>query len=361
MTELLPELLPYLGGLLVLIFASAFFSGSEVAMFSLRRVDREQLLRSESARDKRIMAMLSRPGRLIATILVGNESVNVAVSVVMAALCRKFFEGTEVELAVLAVVLALPLLLLVGEITPKTIAIKAPVGWVRKAASPLWLFHVLVTPIRFVVRFITDLVMIPFGGKTKRGSQDLSEKEFMALVDAGSAGGEVEPHERRLIRRVFQFGDKKVQDAMLGREKVFALSYDLPRSRLLAEVAKRGFSRVPIYRKSLDNVQGILYAKDVVIQTTKPGNAWRLSDILHRPLFVVGTMPLEQLFRVFKRRRTHIALVVNEYGKVSGIVTMEDLLEELFGEIRDEREVQKLATPARVSTAESPSKPGADT
>ena len=344
---------PYLAGLFVLTLASAFFSGSEVALFSLRRVSREQLTRSELNRDARVVQMLSHPRKLIATILIGNESVNVAVSVVAAAFCRSFFEGSEIELAILAVVIALPLLLLAGEITPKTVAIKMPMVWVKKAANPLWLFYVIITPVRAVVHFIAGVILAMLGQrKAIGGPGNLSEQEFMALVDAGKAGGQVDAHERRLIRRVFQFGDKKVKDAMQPRESIFALSFDLPRERLIDEVSKRGFSRIPIYRKSLDNIRGVLYAKDVAIQNTSFGKKWVLSENLHRPLFVVATMPLERLFRIFKQRRTHLALVVNEYGKVSGVVTMEDLLEELFGEIRDEREVQKLAAPERIETKE---------
>lgn len=347
------DLWPYLAILAVLIGLSAFFSGTEVAMFSLRRVDREHLLRSELRSEKIVLRLLSRPRRLIATILIGNESVNVSVSVVTAALVETAASGLgDLEMGLLATSIALPLLLLLGEISPKTIAMKTQTTWSRRAAQPLWLFDLAITPVRFVVRGIADVLMFPFGGSThKTGPRDISEDEFKALVDAGSLEGQVDARERRLIHKVFEFGDKTVAEAMLPRAQVFALSYDLPLARLIKEVAGRGYSRVPVYQKSLDEVRGILYARDLVAVSSGASSPRKLSELLHEPLFVPQTTRLERLFSIFKQGKTHMALVVNEYGKLAGIVTMEDVLEELFGEIRDEREVLKsLAAKVRAPT-----------
>jgi len=333
----------YLILLFLLVSASAFFSGSEVAMFSLRRVDRERLSQKEHSADRIILKMVSQPRRLIATILIGNECVNVAIGAVMAGLVpRVFVDYSELQHALFATLLTLPLLLLFGEITPKTVALKTSVGWSRKSARMLWLFAKLVTPIRIVVRVVADLVMRPFHGHTLANvPSELSEEEFKTLVDAGMAEGEVDMRERRLIQRVFEFGDKTVNQIMLPRKKIFALAYDLPAARLVEEIARGGYSRVPIYEKSLDRICGIVYAKDLVVQGAGLSSPRKLSELLHEPLFVPRTVPLERLFRVFKQRKIHMAIVVNEYGRVVGVVTMEDLLEELFGEIADEREQQK--------------------
>lgn len=339
----------YLAVLAVLLSASAFFSGTEVAMFSLRRVDREHMARSQRTAESLVIRLLSRPRRLIATLLIGNECVNVSVSAVVAGMVPILYPGhSEVEMALLATFTALPMLLLLGEITPKTVAIKTAVGWSRAVSRPLWLFSLLVTPVRGVVLMVADVILRPFGGSTRQGMlRDLSEEEFRSLVDAGSAEGAVDARERRLIHRVFEFGDKTVGQVMEPREKIFGLSYDLPMSRLVTEVAERGYSRIPIYQKSLDHIRGILHAKDLVTQVAAP-RPLRLSELLHEPLFVPRTLPAERLFRIFKQRRTHMALVVNEYGRLVGLVTMEDLLEELFGEIRDEREAQKALARQRL-------------
>ncbi|HUQ06484.1 MAG TPA: hemolysin family protein, partial [Kofleriaceae bacterium] len=222
----------------------------------------------------------------------------------------------------------------------RTLAIKDAIRGARIVARPLAGFALLVSPLRFVVQGLGDLLARPFGGSGRpRMSGDLSEEEFRKLVDAGSAQGQVDARERRLIHRVFEFGDKNVGQIMTPRDKVFALSYDLPMARLAKEVATRGFSRVPIYQRSLDNIRGILNSKDLVLATAGQAPARTLSELLHEPLFVPRTTPLARLFRTFKQRKVHLALVVSEYGGLLGIVTMEDLLEQLFGEIRDERDI----------------------
>ena len=350
---MLADLVPQLLVLVVLVGASAFFSGTEVALFSLRRVDKQQLGQSKHVSDRLILRLLKRPRRLIATILIGNELVNVSVSVVVASMTPLLFpDYGEVELAFVATLFALPLLLFLGEITPKTIAIKTSLGWSRKAGRSLWIFFYLVAPLRLVVNFAADIVMFPFGGSTaKSGPKDLSEDEYRTLVDAGSAQGQVKASERRLIHRVFEFSDKTVGQVMIPRRRVFALAYDLPTARLIKEIAEGGYSRVPIYQKSLDRVMGIVYAKDLVVQGTGLSATRRLSDMLHEPLFVPRSIPIERLFRIFKQRKTHMAIVVSEYGKMAGLVTMEDLLEELFGEIYDEREQQKAKVVPRLGSA----------
>lgn len=348
----LGEIFRYSVPLIVLIAASAFFSGSEVALFGLQRVDREQMSRSDRLADTLVVRMLARPRKLIATLLIGNELVNVSVSAFIAGLVPSLHPmGSELELALIATFTAVLLLLFLGEITPKTIAIKTSLGWSRKAARPLWLFAIVVTPLRWVVGLVAGLLMRPFAGPTARAApRDLSEAEFMTLVDASSALGEVNARERRLIHRVFEFDDKTVAEVMMPRAKVFALAYDLPTTRLVGAIAAGGFSRVPIYQRSLDQIRGIVYAKDLVIQGTGLSAPRRLVDLLHEPLFVPRTITIERLFRLFKQRKIHLAIVVNEYGKVVGLVTMEDLLEELFGEIYDEREQQKASVRPKLVT-----------
>ena len=318
-------------------------------MFGLRRVDRAQILKSEDHIDSFVTRLLRAPKKLIATLLLGNEFINVAISAVMAgAVGSVFISAGELEQAGIATALALPVLLFLGEITPKTVAMKSPLPWARRAARPLWFFYVLVSPLRWVVQAIAKLILIPLGGANIAEPLQLSERELLALVDAGSAEGEVDARERRLIHKVFEFGDKTVAVAMQPGDDLFALSYELPIARLVREVASRGYSRVPIYHQRRDNIVGILHAKDLVIQSTGLHAPRRLTDMLKEPLFVPPTTPVELMFRIFKQRKTHMALVVNEYGKLVGLVTMEDLLEELFGEIRDEREpkkAQKTAPP----------------
>ena len=332
----------------VCVLISAFCSGTEVALFSLRRVDRDALSRSDLSVDKRILRTLERPRRLIATVLIGNQAFNSLLAIIALAIVIRFRPiDSWWAIGGLALALALPLVVLISEVTSKTLAAKAPLAWARACVAPLALFAVLVTPVRLVLQTISDIVLRPFGEAVrKRQPRDLSEEEFRNLVDAGSAQGQVDARERRLIHRVFEFSDKNVGQVMTPRERMFALSYDLPMQRLVKEIASRGFSRVPIYQKSLDNVRGILNAKDLIRIAAGQPLGRPLAELLHEPLFVPRATPVKRLFLTFKQKKVHMAIVVSEYGKVLGIVTMDDLLAQIFGVLRDERAELQSQSPA---------------
>lgn len=332
---------------IVCVVVSAFFSGSEVAVFSIRRVDREQLASSQRLADRRIAAMLERPRRLIATVLIGNEAFNSLLAVLALVVLSRWYQGWQAFW--LAIAVALPVIVLITEVTAKTLAAKAPLLWSRLCAFPLAGFSLVLAPARLVVQTVTAVLLQPLGVVVRpRAAGDLSEEEFRTLVDAGSAQGQVDARERRLIHRVFEFNDKNVGQVMTPRERIFALSYDLPAQRLVKEVAARGFSRVPIYQKSLDNIRGILNAKDLVRTTAGQPIGRPLGELLHEPLFVPRTTPIKRLFLTFKQRKVHMAIVVSEYGKVLGLVTMDDLLAQIFGVLRDERAELQSSSPGRL-------------
>jgi len=320
------------------VLVSGFCSGSEVALFSLRRVDREQLGHSEALLDRRIMALLERPRRLIATVLIGNEACAALLAVIALCALARRWHASSWAIEGVALAIALPLVVLVAQVTAKTLAAKAPLAWARACAIPLAAFAIAVTPLRLIVQVTCEILVRPLGVTGRvRPARDLSEQEFRSLVDVGSASGQVDARERRLIHRVFEFSDKDVGQVMTPRERMFALSYDLPMQRLVREVAARGFSRVPIYQKSLDNVRGIVHAKDLVRAATSGVTGKPLGELLHEPLFVPRTTPVKRLFLTFKQKKVHMAIVVSEYGKVLGLVTMDDLLAQIFGVLRDER------------------------
>jgi CBS domain containing-hemolysin-like protein len=332
------------------VVIAAFCSGTEVAMFSLRRVDREQLSHSDLAADRRILRLLERPRRLIATVLIGNQALGgLLAAIALAVVLEAGWVSSLWAAAGLALALAMPLLVLVAEVTAKTLAAKVPLAWARACSLPLQLFALVVTPVRLVLQAVAGLLLRPFGEAARaKPARDLSEEEFRTLVDAGSAQGQVDARERRLIHRVFEFNDKNVGQVMTPRERIFALSYDLPTQRLAKEIAARGFSRVPIYQKSLDNVRGILNAKALVRAAAGQSPGRPLNDLLHEPLFVPRTTPVKRLFLIFKQKKVHMAIVVSEYGKVLGLVTMDDLLAQIFGVLRDERaDLQQSMTPGR--------------
>ena len=334
---------------IICVIGSAFCSGSEVALFSLRRVDREQLARSDRAVDRRIIALLERPRRLIATVLIGNDAFNSILAVTALTVVLRLCAGESLwTIGGITLLVTLPMIVLIAEVTSKTLAAKAPMLWARVCVLPLSLLMWILTPLRLVVQAVTSVVLAPLGEAARtRPARDLSEEEFRTLVDAGSAQGQVDARERRLIHRVFEFSDKNVGQVMTPRERIFALSYDLPTQRLVKELAARGFSRVPIYQKSLDNIRGILNAKDLVRAVAGQPLGRPLGELLHEPLFVPRTTPVKRLFLTFKQKKVHMAIVVSEYGKVLGIVTMDDLLAQIFGQLRDERAELQSSIPGR--------------
>jgi len=347
---------PWLVGRLVAFFgllvASAFFSGSETALFSLSRVQRQALGRSEDPVSQRLLAMLAQPRRLIITIIVCNELINITNSSLAATLTAHLFPSIS-ESARIAVATGamLPLLLLIGEMTPKTLAIRVGETWARIVSAPLLFFARVITPVRFVISLISGAILFVFGVRRQEVEPGVREEEFRALVDVGSEEGELQVAERRLIHNVFEFGDTPVGKVMTPADKVFALPYEMPLGRMVEAIAEQHYSRVPIYRSGRPDpkaraagrrppleVVGIIHAKDLVTYASKGLEGHTVQDLLHPPFFVPRATACDRVFREFQRRRTHIALVVDEYGRLLGLVTMEDLLEELFGEIADEKE-----------------------
>jgi CBS domain containing-hemolysin-like protein len=349
------SLLSHIVAIVALLLASAFFAGSETALFSLGHVAREALATREDRGSKRLLALLAHPRRLIVTIIVCNELINIANSSLAATATAHLVPGVrEVAQVAIATAVMLPLILFFGEMTPKSVALRTGERWARLVAWPLSLLAWLIAPLRILLQTISSLVLAAFGARPMTREEGLREEEFRALVDVGSEEGELQVAERRLIHNVFEFGDTTVGKVMTPADKVFALSYEMPLARMVEAIAGQRYSRVPVYSargqkaprgpdgrrqaRGAMEVVGILLAKELV------GYAWgaleghTVQELLHPVLFVPRTTKCDQLFREFQRKRTHIALVVDEYGRLAGLVTMEDLLEELFGEIADEKE-----------------------
>lgn len=338
----------------LLLLLSAFLSGSESALFSLSRVQRERLARSEKAGERYVMRLLENPRRIIATLLIGNDLVNVTFTALVAGVTWTALPGWEaIFVAGIAIAIAVPLLLLLGEITPKSIALRVAEGWARLAARPIGLLAWLLAPARLIVTALAGLFVRILGGKPSGSSpRAIGADEFKALVEVGSKEGELEAEERRLIHNVFAFRDRTAADIMTAGTKIFSLSYELPLARISAEAGRSGFSRIPIYRGRRDNIAGVIFAKDLLGHSSGRLAGKTVKDLLRPPVYVPRTSKCDSLFREFQRTRTHMGLVVDEYGRLAGLVTMGDLLVELFGEIREEK--QRRAQVVAPETGEVP-------
>ena len=319
----------------VLLLFSAAFSASETAFFSLARL-RVQTLRKEGGLGRRIADLLDRPRRLITSILIGNEMVNIGASAL--------FTGGLVLLlgeqrSWLAPILMTPILMVFGEITPKSIAARFPEFFARLLVIPIALFARAISPLRWVFLQVSNGVLRLAGAPPRARGNLLTEGEFLHLVDAGHAGGVLDATERTYIRNVFEFHDLTAREVAVRRTEMVCWEADLPLAEVIGKVRGAPHSRIPIYRGDRDNIVGILYVKDFLRQAGRrdAGPGERLSpQLLRAPLYVPSGMKLDALFRLFRQRRTHMAIVLDEFGGVEGLVTMKDLLEEIFGEIRDE-------------------------
>lgn len=314
----------------ILLILSALFSGSETALFSLDRFKLRLL--KEQGRAGKIPELLKNPRRLLITILLGNDLINIFASAVAASLVISLWGDSYKWLSILIMV---PLLVIFGEITPKTIAVNYSREFSLLVARPLSLFTRLVFPLRWLIDKIAGLFLNLFREKEHPRRDAITEDEFRTLIEVGKEEGILEETETELIHKVFGFGDTLVSEVMIPAFRVFCLPFDLSREKVLEEIKRNRYSRVPIYKKTKDNVVGILYAKDLLTL----GGGWNLKEeenwqkLLRPPYFVPLGNTADQLFRKFQEKRIHLALVVNKSGKVTGLVTMEDLLEELFGEI----------------------------
>jgi len=310
----------------VLLFAaSAFFSGSETALFSLSRFDLQRLSRTQSTVAETLHALLEQPRRLIVSILCGNELVNIAAAANMTAILVELL-GMEAA-AWTATFGMIPLILLLGEVTPKTVAVTNPV-WAstRIVARPINLWVRLVAPLAFVVRSIADRITTLIVGPERTKENILHLEELQTLVEEGIESGEITPTERALIHGLISAGATEVREIMTPRSQVAfidgAANAQAIRSAFLA--GRR--TRVPVFHGNRDNVIGFLYVEDL------PG--WSddrsLADILHPPLCVAPTMEVDELLDFLEEREARAALVVSEFGSVDGIVTRSDVTNFLF-------------------------------
>jgi CBS domain containing-hemolysin-like protein len=320
-------------GLFVLMMGlSGFFSSSETSLFSLSNVQLEQMQRDQHPRIGLIQRLLSQPRRLIITVLIGNEFVNVTASAISAAIVIKLLGAENKWINLLIMV---PLLLLVGEITPKVLAIRHNVAFAGLESRPIEFFAWLIKPVRMVVRKIADWIITLIIGKERSRGNIITEDMVRILAREAVGEGALDHFEAQFIEQIFDFGNKTLEDVMTPRSDIFFLAMDMPLDEIVAEVCKSRHTKIPLYQENRDNVCGILHARDLLgIDIEKfSRNTRRLQELLRKPYFVPESRLAADLFRTFRERKLSIALTVDEYGGVTGLVTMEDLLECIFGEI----------------------------
>ena len=317
---------------LALLGLSAFFSSSETALFSLNPVHLEQMRRERNPRIDLIDHLLAEPRRLIITILIGNELVNVAASVISAAFIIEFLGPGSKWFNLLVMV---PILLLCGEITPKTLAIRNNVAFASAQCRVIATFSRAITPLRWTVRMVADRIITLIVGPERSRGNIITADMVRTLAHEAVGEGALDRFEAQFIDQIFDFGAKTVGEISSPRSDVCFLAVDASLDELLRELRCTWHTKVPVYDGNRDNVVGILHARTLldreVFEALRDGQSIR--SLLNDPYFVPESKQVSELFDDFRSRKLSIALTVDEYGGVTGLGTMEDLLECIFGDI----------------------------
>jgi gliding motility-associated protein GldE len=317
---------------------SAIFSGSEVAFFSLSS-RLESLNNSDNPHlgDSRILTMLDKPRRLLATILIGNTFANIIASVMAAVITGSLvaqFGLSEVIIYTVEVVVLTFMILIISEITPKIIAINDPLQVSRRWSTFIYILFILLKPL---AKLIADSTIF-MEKYLPKPSNKMTTDDIRTMAEVSEQDGSIKEDEREIIENVIEFGNITVREIMTSRVNMIAVSTEDSLKDILSIIQDKALSRMPLYENDLDNILGVIYAKDILPYLNdgreEPSFNWK--TISRNALFIPATKKLDDLLRDFQQEKTHIAVVVDEYGGTEGIVTMDDILEELVGDITDE-------------------------
>jgi putative hemolysin len=319
--------------LVILFLLSGFFSCSEAALFSLTPLHLHKMKEEGSPFLSHVNMLLEYPRRLLITILVSNESVNITISVLATSLCIHYF-GSDGQW--LAVAVTTPALVIFAEAVPKTFAVIRPISFSLFVSPLLVLISRIERPVVWTLEKISWFFVSMFSDESAPGKKTLTEDEFKTLVDVYQKEGGLEEAQRDLIHRVFGLADKPVSEMMIPRVEMFCLPISFSMAEMEAEIIKARHTRIPIYGSDRDDILGILFARDLISGISGEGGSVHVDKLLKKPWFVPEVKSAASLLREFQTRKMQIAIIVDEYGGVSGMVTIEDILESLFEDIYDD-------------------------
>lgn len=312
--------------LIVLLALSAFFSSSETALVSLSRIKLRSMIRRKIKGSDTVKKLKEDPHRLLSTILVGNNLVNVGAAAVATSLAFEILQNYAVAISTGVMTL---IVLIFGEVIPKSFATQHDEKVSLLVAKPILILGYILCPINILLEKITRV----FIKKPKKPS--VTEEEIQAAVELGTEAGFIQDMEKNLIKNVFKFDEINVSEIMTPRPDIFCIQLNSPLKKVLHRIIKANYTRIPVYEKNLNHVVGILNMKDLVpliqSKTEVP-----IKKIMYPPFFVPETKKVDSMLTQFLKRKEHMAIVVDEHGLVNGLVTLENVIEEIIGEIKDE-------------------------
>lgn len=329
----------YLRGALVLflLIFSAIFSSSETALTSITVARIRQVKEKDEVGANILKKIKKKMNMMLATILIGNNLVNIAATAILTELTLEIFGEGNTTLIATAIMTVL--ILVFGEITPKTYAAQNPDRIALKVATPLLFLSKIFRPVLVVLTTITNLLIRLSGGKVTHNSPFITEEEIRSIVNAGEEEGVIKHQEKEMIESIFDIDDTEVTEVMVPRIDVIAIEQNETLRDALDLIITYGHSRIPVYKDTIDNIVGIIYAKDMLPFASFKGEPYNnkiITNLIRPAYYVPETKKVSQLLKELQQKKTHMAIVLDEYGGTEGIVTIEDILEEIVGDILDE-------------------------
>ena len=323
--------------LVALLFFSAFFSMSETALMSMSKIRLRHLMENHVKHAKLTQDLLDHPNQLLGTILVGNNLVNIAASAIATSIAIYFWNNKGVGIATFLMTL---LILIFGEITPKNIAIDYTEEIVLFIAPIMNVFVKIFSPIVWVLTNFTNGLLRLFGVNKQEKKPLITEEELKTIVEVSSQEGVLESDEKEIIDNIFEYSDMRVKDIMIQRMDIVAVDVSATYEEVVAAFGEKQFSRIPVYEDTIDNIVGVLYAKDLFFIPVEKIKQFDIKKYMREPFYTYEFIKISDFFRRMQGDRIHIAIVLDEYGGVAGIITMEDIIESILGDINDEYDPQ---------------------
>lgn len=315
----------------VLLFCSALVSGAEVALFSLSQKDVDDTLQEHPAKGKIISKLLEKPKKLLATLLVANNFINIGVIILFLFIGKKIFSAVtspflKFSIEVISVTF---LILLFGEVLPKVYASRNNIKFAKWVAYPVAVLDKLLSPISLPMRKVTIYLHNKLGKQKTNFSVD-QLSQALELTDSDESSSE----EQKILEGIVTFGNTDAKQVMSPRMDIFALEIEESFAAIYSKIIEKGFSRIPVYRDNIDQIEGVLFVKDLLRHIDKEEFDWK--TLIREPFFIPENKKIDNLLKDFQNMKSHLAIVVDEYGGTSGIVSLEDIIEEIVGDISDE-------------------------
>lgn len=324
--------------IVLLLFCSAMISAAEVALFSLSQNDLTKLSQQNPNKSQLVSQLLQKPKKLLATLLLANNFVNIGIVIIFSFLSNSLFAGivSPVVKFVVEVVFVTFLILLFGEVLPKVYASRNNIKFSIRMARPIWLLDQLLSPLSLPMRAVTVYLHKKLGRqKTNISVDQLSQALEMTSSDDTTS------EEQKILEGIVSFGNTDTKQVMSPRIDIFALEIEESFAEIYPKIIEKGYSRIPVFRENIDHIEGVLFVKDLIPHIHKKEFNW--NSLLREPFFVPENKKLDDLLKDFQSMKSHLAIVVDEYGGTSGLVSLEDVIEEIVGDISDEFDDENIS------------------